>query len=299
MSFKVPGTRSRQGARLCGYLATIIVLSGLLALPLRADFDARECIIQADQNGAWQVPGNTEYDVATLKFNNLTASNFVVNAAAEMLDSTAGTSLLYTITLDGVSFGGFQRTVPAIFPAVHVIRAMIAAVPAGLHTITLHVKNQSAASVNFFLAWISPLLVEAVETQASRTTSGRATSGTAWTQLAALTLSPPAGKMVYLGGYAAVASGTSGNELEYQYTRNGSVLAHYTDVAPAFLPDSHQTAVIDPTPDPTSNTYALQVRSTTGSTTTFGTVTLQAETLPQVTLFDGSAENVTLPSVGG
>jgi|GEM_PF-1300507 len=277
-----------------------VLLAGLfLALgeaPAYADFDSRECLLLDGSGGTWEVPGNSEYDVSTLKFNNLTASNLVVNAVGEIFGSTAGTSLVYTLVLDGVSYGGFKRMVPAIFPAAHAVRAFIPAVPAGLHTLTLHVKNQSASPVNFFLLWISPLLVDSSESQAMRTSSGRATSGTAWTQLAALTISPPAGKMVYLGGYAEVNAGTSGNELEYQYLRNGVVLAHYTDRTPAFFPDSHQSAIFDPTPDATSNTYSIQVRSTTGSTTTFGTATLNTETVPQVTLFDGSAQNVTIPS---
>jgi hypothetical protein len=288
-------TSARRSPR-CIAFATPVLLLLVWCAPAQADFDSRECIVQSDSSGLWEVPGNSEYDVATLKFNNLTASNLVVHAVGMFYGSTAGTSLIYTIVLDGVSYGGFKHVVSAIFPDKHIVRAFIPAVAAGLHTLTVHVKNQSSSPVSYFLMWISPLLVESSETQASRSTSGRSTSGTGWTQLAAIVMSSPAGKMVYLGGYVEVNSGTSGNELEYEYLRNGVVLAHYTDVTPTTFPDSHQAAIIDPTPDPTSNTYSIQVRSTTGSATTFGTATLQTETVPQVTVFDGTAQNVTIPS---
>jgi hypothetical protein len=277
-------------------VAACVAVAFLSRLPAQADFDARECILQYDQNGTWVVPGNSEYDIGTLKFNNLTSSNFVVNAAAEILDSTPGTELFYTVALDGIQYGGAKRMVPAVFPAAQVFRVFIPAVPAGLHTLALHVKNLSAAPVNFFLFWISPLLVESSESQQSRSVTGRATSGTAWAQLAALTVSPQAGEMVYLDGYAEVAAGASGNELEYQFLRNGTILAHFTSAVPGSFPDSFESSVIDRTPDPTSDLYQFQVRSTTGSATSFGLSSLQSETLPQVTLFDGSAQNVTIPS---
>jgi hypothetical protein len=276
--------------------AGCLVALTLCAQPARGDFDARECILQANIDGLWSLPGNSEYDLGSTTFNTITASNFVVNATVMFYDSTAGTSVLYTISLDGLQFGGAKRMVPAVFPAVHQFRVFIPNVAAGVHTLAVHAKNLSPSPVNYFLTWISPLLIDASETQQARSVSGRSTSGTAWTQLGAFTISPPAGKMVYLDSYAEVAAGHSGDPLEYQLLRNGTQIAHFTSAVPAFFPDSFEASFFDVNPDPNSNLYQFQVRSSNGSPTTFGTSTLHTETLPQVTLFDGSAANISIPA---
>jgi hypothetical protein len=265
-----------------------------------ADLSVRECI-KAPTGGRWELPGDSQWrTVSSLDFNNILSSDIVAQAAITYHEGPgqAGVRVECQLVLDGISSFTMQHRPNTGFPTTKMLRASFPDVVAGQHTLQLRARSTSTFSAYFAQAWITPLLVEATEVSSSGAAGGSLTTPTTntWTTLVSTAVTPPFGKAVVLGAYAAVTAGPLNQLIEYQILRGATPIASFFDSVSSFLPSGQSFAVLDRSPGSSSVTYTLQAR-TIGGATTFSTRRLFSQTIPgDLTVYEGSASNVSIPA---
>jgi hypothetical protein len=279
-------------------LLLLLIAAVALAAPLTAEVNVRECI-DFSSGGTWLLPANSSMlDVGTLTFNAITSSDLVVNAAVGLqAGNLAGSLVTYQIALDGVATSTFTRRNPEAFPTAIVLRDFFPNVATGQHTLTIRAQNGSPNTVWFYMFWISPLLVDSTENTISNTSSSAVTVGSTFTTLISTAITPASGEQVYLGLYDEITHGSGDNQLEFQVLRGSTVIDDYFVGVPSYLTDGFHNAYVDTTPALGANTYTVQARNLSGKTTTFGTKTLWAQTIPSdIYVWQGNASNVSVPA---
>lgn len=267
-----------------------------------ADFTVRECIKFPSVAGhAWHLPPSSGWkDLGSLTFNNLATSDFVVTALVELSEgNTPGTEVEYQIMLDGNPHGWFVRRVPAKYPTSQTIRSAISNVAAGTHTLGVRARNLSTTNgARFGMFWITPLLVPGTEITKFDQKSADVTAGSSWVDLLQTTATVSTGKMVYVAAYLETSAGTPNHSVLYRILRGGVEIHRFEDSVPGVLRDGVHFAFIDKTPGSGSVTYKVQAQTVTGSSTLFRSRSLAIQSVPQVTVYEGTATNVSVPSDG-
>jgi len=272
----------------------------LMPTAVAADLSIRECIT-APSSGRWQLPGDSVWrTVATLGFNNVLSSDIVAQAAITYHEGPGqtGARIEYQLALDGAASFTMQHRPHTGYPTAKMLRASFPDIAAGQHSLELKARNTSNFSAYFAQAWITPLLVDSTETTSSGSaTASLTTPGTnTWTTLVSTTVTPPSGEAVVLGAYSAVTAGPLNQLIEYRIVRGTTVIDSSFDSVSSYLPTGQNFAILDRTPGSGPVTYSLQVR-TTGGATTFSTRRLFAQTIPgNLTVYEGTASNVTFPA---
>ncbi len=265
-----------------------------------ADLSIRECITEPS-SGRWELPGDSQWrTVAALGFNNVSSSDILAQAAITYHEGPAqtGARIEYQLVLDGAPSFTMQHRPHTGYPTTKMLRASFPDIAAGQHNLELRARNTSNFSAYFALAWITPLLVDSTEaTSSGAATASLTTPNTnTWTTLVSTTVTPPSGEAVVLGAYSAVTAGPVSQLIEYRIVRGATSLDSFFDSVSSYLPTGQHFAILDRTPGTAPVTYSLQVR-TTGGATTFSTRRLFAQTIPgNLTVYEGTATNVTFPA---
>ncbi len=280
-----------------------VLFSSLLLVPTLAyaDLSVRECIKSPPTGTRWELPGDSQWrTVLTLAFNNVLSSDIIAQAAIKYHEGPGqtGVRVEYQLVLDGVSSFTMQHRPHTGYPTTKMLRASFPDVVAGQHTLALRARSTSTFSAYFALGWITPLLVESAEVSSSGAASGSLTTPNTntWTTLVSTTVTPPSGKAVVLGAYAAVTGGPLNQLIEYRIQRDVTTLGTFYDSVSAYLPTGQHFAILDRSPGTSSVTYSLQAR-TIGGATTFSVRRLFSQTMPgDLTVYEGGAANVSIPA---
>lgn len=267
-----------------------------------ADVTVRECIkFPTGVAQAWYLPPSSGWKhLGYLTFNHLTSSDYVVTALVGLHEgNVAGTEVEYQITLDGAPHGWYVRRVPAGYPTSQVIRSVIANVSAGQHVLGLRARNLSTTQgVKYEMFWLTPLLVNGTETTKLTSTTTATSVGSAWTTVLQATPNVAAGKMAYLAAYLEHSSGTPNQYLEYRLLRSSVEISRWEDSVSDILRDGIHFSYIDKTPGTGAVSYELQTRNMAGASTTFGARSLDIQMIPQLTVFEASGTNFSVPGNG-
>jgi len=274
----------------------------LISLPGGADVTVRECIkFPTGTAQAWSLPASSGWKhLGYLTFNHLTASDYVVTALVGLHEgNVSGTEVEYQITLDGSPHGWYVRRVPAGYPTSQVIRSVIPNVSAGQHVLGLRARNLSTTqAVKYEMFWISPLLVQGSETSKLVSSTTATSVGSAWSTILQATPNIAAGKMAYLAAYIEHSSGTPNQYLEYRILRSSVEISRWEDSVSDILRDGVHFSYIDTSPGSGAISYELQARNMVGGSTTLGARSLDIQTLPQLTVFEASGTNLSVPGNG-
>lgn len=161
----------------------------------------------------------------------------------------------------------------------------------------IRARNLSATTaVKYSQFWITPLLVESTETTATQGASTDIAVGSSFTNILSTTATLASGKMAYIGAYLEIVGGTANHNLEYRILRGGIEIARFDDSVPDVLRDGVHFAAIDKTPGSGGISYSVEARNASGSTTTFRNRSLSVQSVPEVTVLEGLATGVTVPS---
>jgi hypothetical protein len=178
------------------------------------------------------------------------------------------------------------------------LRASFPDVIAGQHTLELRARSTSSFPAYFAQAWLAPVLVESTEAGSSGVASASLTTPntSTWTTLVSTTVTPPTGRAFILGAYSVITGGPLSQLVEYRILRGTTPIGTFFDSVGSYLPTGQNFAVLDRMPGSSSVTYSLQAR-TTGGATTFSTRRLFTQTIPgDLTVYEGSATNVSIPA---
>jgi hypothetical protein len=282
-------------------LAILCVCFVLLPALVHADLSVRECIKGPAQGFRWELPGNSLWQtVLTLQFNNVTASDIIAQAAITYHEGPgqSGVKVEYQLVLDGTSSFTMQHRPHTGYPTAKMLRASFPNIAAGQHTLQLRARSTSSFSAYFAQAWLAPVLLESTEVESSGAATASLTTPTSdtWTTLVSTTVNPGSGKAVVLGAYSAVTAGPSNQLIEYRILRGSTPIGSFFDSVSSFLPTGQHFATLDRTPGTSPITYSLQAK-TVGGATTFSTRRLFSQTIPgNLTVYEGSATNVSIPA---
>jgi hypothetical protein len=288
--------RNRMRKVLVGMLLALVHVLG--AVSLLAEVSVRECITSSPPSGqAYSLPADGQwYDMASLVFNHNSASDYIITTVAEFTPGDPVNALEeYQITVDGIQYGWFTHRSPEVYPTTQTMRAVAPDLPAGIHTIALRAHNLSPAAVLYSRVWISPLLVDSSETTLKNYgTGGSVTVGSAWTNLAQANISVPAGKMLYLAGFATVTGGPALTGVQYRLT-SASVIDTYNDSVPDVVSDGVHVASVYRPGGTSSATYWFQAKSLGGSFTV-GARELVLQTIPAFTTLEATGGAISFPN---
>jgi hypothetical protein len=115
-----------------------------------------------------------------------------------------------------------------------------------------------------------------------------------WTNLAQVTIAAPAGKMLYLAGFATLTNGSPLTPMQYRLT-SAQVIDTFNDSVPDVMSDGAHVASIYKPPGTGNATYWFQAKSL-GASFTVGARELVVQTLPSFTLLEAGGGAVSFPN---
>ena len=260
-------------------------------------------------NTAWKLPPSSTFmKLNELTLLNNTSGDVVVSALLSFPNNgSADTRVSYRILVDGVKYGpSFILRSPTSNSHSQVIRAVAPDLAAGTHKVVLEARNLGIPSsgnpdpsVAINVVGVFAQVSNIEESTVSQLTSSEISVGSSWTTVQSVQLAVASNKMIELGGFFRITSGTPGNNLEYRFVDGTTQLALFEGVVPAVLADSVSLAFYHREASAGTRTLQMQVRRVSGSATVkLRDRYLFVQTMPRYHLWDGESTSVNLTKDG-